>query len=381
MKRVICLVFCSLCLCICAVIAHAETRYIIAAIDAGDAGKVHLREGPSTDAASLGLYFTGTELFCDSDPTQEWTKVVIGSQDGYIKSEYLCWGDAMGSVQSRQPLGVVRTDGWVNVRNTPYVNAQLEGKLYDGDVVTIYGETATHWYYGSSNGLLGYIKADYVSIAEGGGTTGGGNIPPSPQNVTQKVDPQDSLDAYVIASNCCVNLIPTDDSFVTCQYDAGALSFTHSIARGTHMLTLEGKGSSSASESAAATLYIPKSFYHQIYLHVKHGEGSVAGGFECYSIVHGDNARFSLTLASDSVYGYTIGLIHSDCVMGISEVAENYAISVERISNSTISVPTYSMPPYQPGDSSYFYTTGTGAAQIKVDSVQNSNLSIAFVRW
>lgn len=167
MKRVISLFLCLLCLMMYTSYGIAETGAFsgLATIDAGSASKVHLRAEPSTAAASRGLYYTGTDLFYESDPTQEWTKVVIGSQDGYIKSEYLRWGEEANRVQPQQPTGVTHTNSSVNIRSTPSKQGEQVGRLYDGDAVTILGETDTHWYYTVNGDVTGYVMTQYVNMS------------------------------------------------------------------------------------------------------------------------------------------------------------------------------------------------------------------------
>lgn len=384
MKRILSFLFGFLCMLMAFSCGMAQpTQGIDATIDGGNADRVHLRAGPSTQSASLGLYFTGTTLLCESDPSREWTKVVIGSQSGYMKSAYLRWGDDRKSVRPEQPLGIVQTKSWVNVRSGPSMEDRIDGKLRNGDVVTLLGETATHWYYAVCDRYVGYIKADYVRLSQNNATIGGGTTaqpvpsqPASQLTVAQTIDLGDCLDAYITASNCSVTLIPTDGKAVTCQYDAHALVFTSDVARGTQMLSFDSRGQAAA--SSAVMLYIPRSAYHQIYLDVNHGEGSVAGGFACYRIVHGNHARFSLTLASEELYGYSLGLTHSECIMGISEIAQDYSITVDRISHSTIGV-AFDMPPYQAGAASYSHTNGAGGVQIKATGIQNSNLEFVYV--
>ena len=371
--------------------AQASTSSISATIDANDSSKVHLRANPSIEAASLGLYFTGAEVYCDTDSPEGWTKVVIGSETGYIKSEYLRWENDRDSVLSQQPIGVAKTKSWINLRSMPGLQAEQIGKLYDGDTMVIHGETVSHWYYVTVNGLSGYVKTEYVHILNNQNPQNGSGKPPAhtgtssntpanPQRVIERIDPQGSLEAHVIASYCNIALIPTDDSVVTCEYDASALRFAHSIDRGAHILSLENTRTFSASSYPFATIYLPKNYYHQFYLDVTNGEGSIAGGFQCYSIVYGNNARFSLTFAANNTYGYEIGLANSVCIMGVSEAAKDFSITVENIVNSSIMVQTYSMPSFQPGAVSYKYTNGTNVTQVNVTSLRNSNLEFTYVK-
>lgn len=165
MKRMILLIFCLLYTCMSFSEGMAEsTQNIPATIDGGNADRVHLRAEPSIQAKSLGLYFTGTELLCKSTPMQEWTKVVIGSQEGYVKSEYLRWGDDRESVQSKQPFGTIKAQSWVNMRDAPSKKAPIKQKLYESDSVSILGETSEHWSYVQSGDTYGYIMSKFLVI-------------------------------------------------------------------------------------------------------------------------------------------------------------------------------------------------------------------------
>lgn len=171
LKRWIVLLFCLLCLNIPrSYAAKQQAQALPAMIDGGDAGRVHLRAEPSVRSESLGLYFTGTELLCESDPTQEWTKVVIGSQEGYIKSEYLRWGEALKTVQPQQPQGTIRANDWVNMRSAPSKEARIETKLYEGDTVSILGETSGRWSYVKRGDINGYVLSKFLVVHKDGNT-------------------------------------------------------------------------------------------------------------------------------------------------------------------------------------------------------------------
>lgn len=171
MKRNTSLFLCLLCLISFANGSMAENQVHLTPvkIDAGNADRVHLRAEPSTDSASRGLYFTGTEAVSNGNPTGEWTHVVIGSQDGYIMTKYLRWGSDIGYVQSEQLMGVIHTNSWVNIRSAPDKQAEQVGTLRNGETVTILGETDTHWYYVVTTDYIGYVMTDYIEM---GGTTG-----------------------------------------------------------------------------------------------------------------------------------------------------------------------------------------------------------------
>ncbi len=131
---------------------------VLGFVDGKNADRVHLRADTSIDAESLGLYFTGTEVICMSEITSEWVKVVIGTQEGYMKSEYIhlyeWYGDA------KQPYGIVKDGISCIVRSKPSENAQPLGFVFEGDTVTILGETNSHWYYVMMHEQTGYIHSD-----------------------------------------------------------------------------------------------------------------------------------------------------------------------------------------------------------------------------
>lgn len=144
-----------------------RTDVLHAVIDGKTSDRVHLRESPSADSASLGLYFTGTEVRYLENTVDEWVWVNIGSEMGYIKSEYLHFENDPGSVTSQQPIGIVNnknSNNWVNLRPDPNSKYAAIGKFYNGDAVTILGETATHWYYVKAGDQYGYIIANLVTM-------------------------------------------------------------------------------------------------------------------------------------------------------------------------------------------------------------------------
>lgn len=158
------LAVCVFCIMICTgcIAVRAEEEIIDAVIDGDNASKVHLRAAPSTQASSLGLYFTGTRLICLSDRSDAWTHVVIGAEEGYIMSRYL--GSNAENVTSKQPVAVVSAKGGVNLRSAPTKQSERKAALEQGDTMIILGETASHWYYADTSAGLGYVMADYVEM-------------------------------------------------------------------------------------------------------------------------------------------------------------------------------------------------------------------------
>ena len=147
---------------LCFGVARAQASgHITATINGLDADRVHLRAEPSTEAQSLGLYFTGTPVLCESDPSREWTKVTIGAESGYVMSRYLT---TSGQIDPRQPLGYVASNkGETRVWPTPSAQDEAIGPLYAGEEVIILGETATNWLYVKVRDVLGYAPSTFIT--------------------------------------------------------------------------------------------------------------------------------------------------------------------------------------------------------------------------
>lgn len=351
---------------------------VYATIDAGNSDRAHLRAQPDTQAQSKGLYFTGTQVSCPQGITQGWTYVTIGAEEGYMMTQYLRTGDAALSVKPEQPYGTVHTTSWVNVRTTASIDAQIVGQSYNGDQMTVWGETASHWYYGVVSGVTGYVSTAYVTLQSGEESAQKGMAGGTSQWVTETVDPQESLEAFITAVGCTIHVVPTSDRMVTCYYDANALHFSHDIARGAQIFHIERKEKASSKDSIV-TMEIPEGVYHQIYLDVQEGTGSMAGDFQCYRVVYGKHAQLSLGMPATSQRGYLLSLIDSQCVFGIGETTQNYAIKIEGITQSSLVLPR-DWPSYQVGAEIYSYANGSGTVQVNVQGLQNSNLEFAFVR-
>jgi len=181
-KKIVSLIL-LLCLALCSNSAFAnEPITETAVIDGKTSDRVHLRERPSVDSKSYGLYFTGTTVQSETFTNQEWVWVSIGTQSGYIKSEFLQFGTNANTVTPKQPIGTVsnkNSNTWTNLRSDPSLNADVVKRLYNGDTATILGETVTKWYYVNVGDVYGYVMVDFMSMG-GSVSSGKPTSPPAP---------------------------------------------------------------------------------------------------------------------------------------------------------------------------------------------------------
>ena len=195
MKKMLAVLLCLLSLCAGTVLradcARAESTFGAAVIDAGNSDRIHLRRQPSTDSPSLGLYFTGTLVTARSTASAQWVAVTVGTESGYMMSQYLSFDAA---VDSRQPLGLAHNPSGsrVNVRSAPTTDADVLWVAKENDAFTVLGETVTGWYCVQSGDSTGYIRSDLLLLtdriaqgavtplpATGTGTPASTPVPPS----------------------------------------------------------------------------------------------------------------------------------------------------------------------------------------------------------
>ncbi len=373
-------------------LAARSDDVVTTVIDGKTSDRVHLREEPSTNSKSLGLYFTGTEVHYIVGTNGEWVWVNIGNEAGYIKTEFLYSGNNPGSVTPKQPKGTINNrtgSNWVNMRYDPTLNGKVASRLYNGDTVTVLGETVTKWYYVKSGDLYGYVMADFLQVGDSNnhtGTPGGGTggTPPSgnpSKTTTITVNPKDSVQAYATIKNCTLNIVPTDGTMVACTYDTSVLRFGQSMSRGVLMITVESISGKRIKDNAIATLNIPRALFNAVFVDVQNGEASIAGGIDSHMDISGNGARVSVYYPADNTHNFLMRFVNSTCVFGISENAADYAISVQQVTDSSINVPN--RMPSNKGNGpnvGYEYVNGNGSTEITVDALKNSTLEFAFVR-
>lgn len=142
--------------------AASETNQL-AFVNASTSDRVHLREDASSSSDSLGLYFSGTPAFIPfGNGYNGWTYVVIGAEQGYIKSDLLL--SANQRIHSCWKIAEVNASGWVNLRSAPTKDAPVLEKVTDGATVTVLGETASKWCYVYSGSQYGYIMSRYLRV-------------------------------------------------------------------------------------------------------------------------------------------------------------------------------------------------------------------------
>lgn len=144
-------------LCLLCPLAKADTG--VRCVDGGNADRVHLRQAPSRDEKSLGLYYSGTGVIV-YDEMGDWSHVLIGEADGWMMSEYL----TTGYVAQMGPWCITNTV--TNLHITPSADGYVAMQLPEGRAVHLSGETTDGWSYVEADGVKGYVRSETLVPAE-----------------------------------------------------------------------------------------------------------------------------------------------------------------------------------------------------------------------
>ena len=136
----------------------AEKNYGEAVLRIGGTGWANLRQKQSMTSESLGMYYSGTEVTMLSDPGESFVKVRIGKVTGYMNKGYLVTGEEADSVVPAWPVGIVTSNGPLNVRKGPSTKNELVCRISSGQEIAILGETHNEWYYVLADGKKGYVS-------------------------------------------------------------------------------------------------------------------------------------------------------------------------------------------------------------------------------
>ena len=132
--------------------------------------RLHLRTAPSTDAASMGRYYSGTPVQILKDQG-EWAKVSVAGIQGYMMKKFLAFGQDMLSVERWLKTAnkeIIEEDlkKGINVYAHPDTHSAIVGMLEPHNagfgypfIIATVGED---WYHIlCDDGLSGYVEARY----------------------------------------------------------------------------------------------------------------------------------------------------------------------------------------------------------------------------
>lgn len=128
-------------------------------------GYANIRSEANADSGIVGVLMPGYAVTV-TEKGDEWSKISSNGVEGYIKNEYLVFGEeAKAHYRNMCGItGVVQADS-LRVREAASTDSAQIGTLTQNGEVSVFGEEAD-WYQIQYSGSSAYVHADYVTLSE-----------------------------------------------------------------------------------------------------------------------------------------------------------------------------------------------------------------------
>lgn len=128
-------------------------------------GYANIRSEANADSEIVGVLMPGYAVTV-TEKGDEWSKISSNGVEGYIKNEYLVFGEeAKAHYRNMCGItGVVQVDS-LRVREAASTDSAQIGTLTQNGEVSVFGEEAD-WYQIQYSGSSAYVHADYVTLSE-----------------------------------------------------------------------------------------------------------------------------------------------------------------------------------------------------------------------
>ena len=128
-------------------------------------GYANIRSEASVDSEIVGVLMPGYAVTV-TEKGDEWSKISSNGVEGYIKNEYLVFGEEAKAHYRNMCgiIGVVQADS-LRVREAASTDSAQVGTLTQNGEVSVFGEEAD-WYQIQYSGSSAYVHADYVTLSE-----------------------------------------------------------------------------------------------------------------------------------------------------------------------------------------------------------------------
>lgn len=128
-------------------------------------GYANIRSEANADSGIVGVLMPGYAVTV-TEKGDEWSKIYSNGVEGYIKNEYLVFGEEAKAHYRNMCgiIGVVQADS-LRVREAASTDSAQVGTLTQNGEVSVFGEEAD-WYQIQYSGSSAYVHADYVTLSE-----------------------------------------------------------------------------------------------------------------------------------------------------------------------------------------------------------------------
>lgn len=128
-------------------------------------GYANIRSEANADSEIVGVLMPGYAVTV-TEKGDEWSKISSNGVEGYIKNEYLVFGEEAKAHYRNMCgiIGVVQADS-LRVREAASTDSAQVGTLTQNGEVSVFGEEAD-WYQIQYSGSSAYVHGDYVTLSE-----------------------------------------------------------------------------------------------------------------------------------------------------------------------------------------------------------------------
>lgn len=119
--------------------------------------RLNLRKGPDTKSEYLGKYYNGMEVRVLEERTDGWVYVFVGNnRNGYMRREYLAFGEAGESVVSAMPAYTAPARAW-SLLYAPFDDSNVKAEMTGGERIEVMG-VVSGWWHVRCEGKTGFMR-------------------------------------------------------------------------------------------------------------------------------------------------------------------------------------------------------------------------------
>lgn len=127
---------------------------------------LNIRESATVDSKVVGKLYYGAGASVE-EKGEEWTKIVSGDVEGYVKNEYCVFDEEAGALAEEVcDTHATATEDGIRIRTESNTESKIVTLLEEGESVKVdtSAETVDGWVAVEYNGESAYISADYVEV-------------------------------------------------------------------------------------------------------------------------------------------------------------------------------------------------------------------------
>lgn len=130
---------------------------------------VNVRKEPNTDSEIVGKIYSGAvaQILAVAGDNDDWFRIISGSVEGYIKSEYFIYGDAaLGVIDQYVTRYAKVLVARLNVRKEPTTDSKRIGYVDEGEKVLLLEDCGDWLKVQYTDSKVGYVSAEYAEVVE-----------------------------------------------------------------------------------------------------------------------------------------------------------------------------------------------------------------------